>query len=119
MARILFAEDDQALRAVLALNLERAGHRVTAVSDGTDALAQLQRDTDYDLLLTDVLMPELDGIALSRHARALAPHMRIVFITGFAAVATRASQSIDRAHVLSKPFHLRDLTTQIDAILAE
>ena len=118
MAKILLAEDDESMRRFLAKALERAGHAVDAVGDGIDALTALLSD-DYDLLLADIVMPGLDGIELARRASADDPRLRIMLITGFAAVALQArDQQIDRTRVLSKPIHLRDLVDQVDTMLA-
>ncbi|MFZ4601351.1 MAG: cell cycle two-component system response regulator CpdR [Caulobacterales bacterium] len=118
MARILLAEDDDSLRSFLALNLKRAGHEVEAYEDGDTAWAALERGA-FDLLLTDIVMPGLDGIELARRAAEHAPHMKIVFITGFAAVAlSKASAAPAQAKVLSKPFHLRDLVTEVERVIA-
>ncbi len=118
MAHILIAEDDESMRRFLARALTKAGHRVRAVGDGIEATDRLARD-DFDLLLADVVMPGLDGIELARRAVAEKPGLRIMFITGFAAVAMKHSElKTARAKVLSKPFHLRDLVAQIDRMLA-
>ncbi len=118
MAHILIAEDDESMRRFLARALTKAGHRVRAVGDGIEATDRLARD-DFDLLLADVVMPGLDGIELARRAVAEKPGLRIMFITGFAAVAMKYSElETARAKVLSKPFHLRDLVAQIDRMLA-
>ncbi|HXC29380.1 MAG TPA: response regulator, partial [Stellaceae bacterium] len=88
MARILLAEDDDQLRPFLERGLQRAGHIVDSVGDGLAALA-LAKDTSFDLLLADVVMPGLDGIELAREMTLLQPGIRVMFITGFAAVAMR------------------------------
>ena len=119
MAHILIAEDDASLRTFLTAALRRAGHDVEAVGDGNDGLDRLQAGR-YDLLLADIVMPGLDGIELSRRAKTLCPDIRVMFITGFAAIAMGhdpADGSV--AHVLSKPFHLRELVDQVESILAE
>lgn len=117
MATILLAEDDNSMREFLAKALRRAGHDVVAVADGVDALAQLA-DVEYDLLLADVVMPGMDGIEVARRATKKQPGLRVMFITGFAAVALRArEQSPKNARVLSKPFHLRDLVDQVEVML--
>ena len=85
MTRILLAEDDESLRGFLARALERAGYEVKACADGEEAVAEL--DDRWDLLLTDIVMPGMDGIEVARLAAARQPDMRIMFITGFAAVA--------------------------------
>lgn len=116
--KILLAEDDDSMRAFLTRAIQRAGYEVNAVDRGTAALPLIATG-EYDLLLTDIVMPEMDGIELARQAAALAPSMRVVFITGFAAVAlSRASGAAPRAKVLSKPFHLRDLISEIERLLA-
>jgi len=118
MARILLAEDDDNMRAFLARALERAGHAVDAVGDGDAALA-LAGTADFDLLLADVVMPGIDGIELARRVSALLPELRIMFITGFAAVALNQPGFTRRQpRVLAKPFHLRQLVEEIDKVLA-
>ena len=119
MARILLAEDDDQLRAFLSRGLRRAGHVVDAVGDGEAALVRSQ-DTDYDLLLADVVMPGIDGIELARRVSARQPGIRVMFITGFAAVAVEGEGfTPKRPRVLAKPFHLRHLIAEIDALLSQ
>ena len=113
MIRILLAEDDDSMRLYLARALERVGYEVTAVDRGTAALPLIERER-FDLLLTDIVMPELDGIELAQQAAAIAPDMRVMFITGFAAVALKAGRRAPEAKVLSKPFHLKDLVMEVD-----
>jgi two-component system cell cycle response regulator CpdR len=118
MARILLAEDDDNMRAFLARALERAGHVVSAVGDGAAALA-LAGSGQFDLLLADVVMPGLDGIELARRASVLLPELRIMFITGFAAVALNQPGFARRQpRVLAKPFHLRQLVDEVDKVLS-
>jgi two-component system cell cycle response regulator CpdR len=118
MARILIAEDDDSMRHFLARALERAGHEVVAVGHGADALPVIAEGR-FDLLLADIVMPEMDGIELAQRAAEADRNIRVIFITGFAAVALNRSGS-DRAHakVLSKPFHLRELVSEVDRTLA-
>lgn len=117
MARILLAEDDESLRNFLAAALQRAGHDVTAVDDGLLAVDALEARR-YDLLLADVVMPGLDGIELARRAGKQDPAIKIMFITGFAAVAMSARSAAPKgARVLSKPFHLRELVGQVEQFL--
>ncbi|WP_136161480.1 cell cycle two-component system response regulator CpdR [Sphingomonas flavalba] len=113
MIRILLAEDDEVMRQYLTRALEKAGYAVTAVDRGTAALPLLMPNA-FDLLLTDIVMPEMDGIELAQRAGQQAPGMRVMFITGFAAVTLRAGKAVPQAKVLSKPFHLRELVTEID-----
>lgn len=119
MARILLAEDDDQLRIFLARGLERAGHFVAAVGDGAAALS-LAQATNYDLLLADVVMPGLDGIELAREVANRQPGIRVMFITGFAAVVMRDDTlAANRPRVLAKPFHLRHLIEEVEALLLE
>lgn len=118
MARILLAEDDDSLRGFLASALNKAGHIVSDFPDGEQALGALL-DTGFDLLLTDIVMPGIDGVELARKAAQVDPNMKIVFITGFAAVALNpANQAPTQAKVLSKPFHLRELVSEVEKVMA-
>lgn len=115
MIRILLAEDDSVMREYLTRALEKSGYAVTPVDRGTAALPLLQTE-HFDLLLTDIVMPEMDGIELAQKVAEIAPHMRVMFITGFAAVTLRAGKQMPQARVLSKPFHLRDLVLEVDRL---
>jgi two-component system cell cycle response regulator CpdR len=114
MIRILLAEDDSVMREYLTRALERSGYAVSAVDRGTEALPLLEKEQPFDLLLTDIVMPEMDGIELAQRAGEIAPDMRVMFITGFAAVTLQAGKTMPQARVLSKPFHLRDLVLEVD-----
>jgi two-component system cell cycle response regulator CpdR len=113
MIRILLAEDDDSMRLYLARALERVGYQVVAVDRGTAAVPLIERER-FDLLLTDIVMPEMDGIELAQRAAEMAPDLRVMFITGFAAVALKAGRRTPEAKILSKPFHLKDLVLEID-----
>jgi len=118
MARILLAEDDESMRRFLANALEKAGHSVISYGSGDLAHEKLIGDV-FDVLLTDIVMPEMDGIELARRAAELDPTLKIMFITGFAAVALNPeSEAPKDARVLSKPFHLRELVQEVDRLLA-
>lgn len=112
MFRILLAEDEEAMRTYLARALQNAGYEVSAVDRGTAALELIERER-FDLLLSDIVMPEMDGIELAQRAATIAPAMRVMFITGFAAVTLRAGKEVPQARVLSKPFHLRELVAEV------
>lgn len=115
MLRILLAEDERGMREYLTRALERSGYAVTAVDRGTEAVPLLETER-FDLLLTDIVMPEMDGIELAQKAGEIAPDMRVMFITGFAAVTLKAGKALPQARVLSKPFHLRDLVLEVDRL---
>ncbi|WP_174802139.1 MULTISPECIES: cell cycle two-component system response regulator CpdR [Martelella] len=116
--KILLAEDDDDMRRFLVKALEKAGYQVAAFDNGASAYDRL-REEPFSLLLTDIVMPEMDGIELARRATELDPDLKVIFITGFAAVALNAdSQAPKDAKVLSKPFHLRDLVDEVEKVLA-
>ncbi|MGH6863216.1 MAG: cell cycle two-component system response regulator CpdR [Methylocella sp.] len=117
MSRILLAEDDDSLRGFLTRALEKAGYEVTACADGDAAAASLEER--FDLLLTDIVMPGLDGIEVARLAAARDPALRIMFITGFAAVALAAGAKAPQgSKVLSKPIHLREIVAEVERMMA-
>ena len=113
MTRILLAEDDNDMRRFLVKALEKAGYQVLSYDNGASAYDRL-REEPFSLLLTDIVMPEMDGIELAQRAADMAPDMRVMFITGFAAVTLKAGKAMPQARVLSKPFHLRDLVLEVD-----
>jgi two-component system, cell cycle response regulator CpdR len=113
MARILLAEDDTSMREYLQRALQRVGYDVAAVGCGTEAMPLLETE-HFDLLLTDIVMPEMDGIELAQKASAIDPAIRVMFITGFAAVALQGGRTAPEAKLLSKPFHLKDLVMEVD-----
>ena len=115
MIRILLAEDDTAMRSYLHRALEKADYSVVSVDRGTEALPLLSAE-HFDLLLTDIVMPEMDGIELAQKCAKVAPDTKVMFITGFAAVALKAEQATPNARILSKPFHLKDLVLEVDRL---
>ena len=118
MAHILLAEDDESLRRFLSAALVKAGHAVTDFGDGGEAWECLKGFT-FDLLLTDIVMPGMDGIELAKRAAEMNEALKIMFITGFAAVALHPSSGAPKqAKVLSKPFHLREIVAEVDRMLA-
>lgn len=105
------------MRLFLEKALNRAGYEVTSFGTGVEAYERLKEEP-FTLLLTDIVMPEMDGIELARRAAEVDPDLKIMFITGFAAVALNAESTTPDAKVLSKPFHLRDLVDEVDRMLA-
>ncbi|MEM9971374.1 MAG: response regulator [Pseudomonadota bacterium] len=115
--RILLAEDDDDMRCFLERALQRAGYDVYSARDGDEAYARL-REEPFSLLLTDIVMPGMNGVELARKGTRLDPDLRVMFITGFAAVALDGSNDAPaHAKVLSKPFHLRDLVREVGRML--
>ena len=109
MSKILIAEDSRAVRDFVARALAHDGHAVTAVEDGLKALVVLAREP-FDLLLADIMMPELDGIALALKVSKDYPDLSIVLMTGYAAERQRA-HNLDALirDVITKPFTLKDI----------
>jgi two-component system, cell cycle response regulator CpdR len=118
MAQILLAEDDESLRRFLAMALAKAGHEVTDFGDGKEAFECL-KGFRFDLLLTDIVMPELDGIGLALKVGKDYPAMRILLMTGFAAERQRAHNLEALIHrVIAKPFTLNEICAAVDEALA-
>jgi two-component system, cell cycle response regulator CpdR len=120
MARILVAEDEEGLRALCARALENEGHEVKTACDGADALDQLAREGEaFDLVLTDIRMPIMDGIALALSAARDHPDVTIVLMTGYADQRERASGLDAIIHdVIAKPFTVATLRGTINEALA-
>lgn len=120
MARILVAEDDDNVRAFVVRALEISGHSVTEAEDGGLAAEILdEQDEPFDLLLSDIKMPVMDGIALALTAGAQYPDMTIVLMTGFADQRERA-HGLDALiyDVMAKPFSLAQLTDKVNDALS-
>jgi two-component system cell cycle response regulator CpdR len=118
MYRILLAEDDDSMRGFLERALGKAGYDVSSFANGEDAFQRLKEEP-FTLLLTDIVMPKMDGIELARRAAELDPELKIMFITGFAAVVLNNDVAAPKeARVLSKPFHLKDLVREVERLLA-
>ena len=111
MMRILLTEDDEAVRTFVARALELDGHDVDTACDGMEALEFLgSNDGAYDLLVSDVKMPMMDGIALAHSAAERWPGMRILLMTGFADQRERADDlSKIIRDVVTKPFTLQEI----------
>lgn len=119
VSRILVAEDEQAVRDFLVRGLAYAGYNVTARPDGREALEAIQNDpVGYDLLLTDIVMPELDGITLALKVAHDYPKMKILMMTGYAAEKQRAHNLDALSHeVISKPFSLEEILNVVHKVL--
>jgi two-component system, cell cycle response regulator CpdR len=121
MARILIAEDEESVRLLVARALSQNGHEVVATVDGAEALDTLQRESGrFDLLLTDIKMPVMDGLALALGAARDYPDLPIVLMTGYADQRERAS-GLDSliVDVITKPFTLAEIKFSIAAALAK
>ena len=118
MARILVAEDEASVREFVSRALTHAGHEVVAVVDGLRALEALQGDR-FDLLVTDIVMPGMDGIALALKVTRDWPDLGVLLMTGYAAERQRAHNLEALIHkVIAKPFSLADFLAAVDDALA-
>ncbi len=116
--RILLAEDDNDMRRFLVKALENAGYQVASFDNGLSAYHRL-REEPFELLLTDIVMPEMDGIELARRATELDPDIKVMFITGFAAVGPQSRfAGAEGSEGALEAFHLRDLVTEVEKLLA-
>jgi two-component system, cell cycle response regulator CpdR len=121
MPRVLIADDEDSMRTLVARAIAMDGHDIVTAQDGAEALEILTReDGAFDLLLTDIQMPIMDGIALALSAARDFPGLTILLMTGFADQRERASNLSAIAHdVITKPFSIADIRTAVaDALSA-
>ena len=120
MARILIAEDEEGLRSLVARALSQDGHAVTTANDGAEALDVLEREHGaFELLLTDIRMPIMDGIALALAAARDHPKVAILLMTGYADQRERASGLDALIHdVIAKPFSLATIRNAVREAVA-
>ena len=119
MARILLVDDEETVRGFLKRGLELDGHAVTTASDGSDAMDRLtDEEGRFDLVLTDIRMPIMDGIALALAAKRDYPDLTILLMTGYAEQRERAKNlEAIVADVLTKPFSLAELRSSVTRVL--
>src|ERR1700761_1136162 len=120
MARILIADDEESMRMVVARAIAMDGHSIVTAQDGAEALEILAREEGaFDLLLSDIQMPVMDGIALALAAARDFPRTTILLMTGFADQRERASNLNAIAHdVITKPFSVAAIRTAVADALA-
>ncbi|MES0884992.1 response regulator [Roseibium sp. SCP14] len=120
MARILLTEDDEAVRSFVKRALELDGHSVEVAEDGGEAVETLTREKgSYDLLLSDIKMPVMDGIALALHSARDYPDLPILLMTGFADQRERANGLDALVHdIITKPFSLADIRRAVREAIA-
>lgn len=118
MASILLAEDDKAVREFVSRALSQDGHEVTAVSDGQQALNALETRS-FDMMLADIVMPQVDGIALALKASKDFPKLPVLLMTGYSAERQRAHNLDALIHdVIAKPFTLKEICETVRRVLA-
>ena len=119
MARILLVDDEELVRALLKRSLEIDGHVVTTAMDGSEALSRVEEAQGaFDLLVTDIRMPIMDGIALTLAIKRDYPDLVVLLMTGFADQRERAKGlDVLVADVLTKPFGVADLRAAVNRVL--
>ena len=120
MSRVLIVDDEDSMRQLVARAIAMDGHEITTAADGAEALEILgSADSPFDLLLTDIQMPIMDGIALALASARDFPEMTILLMTGYAEQRERASGLNSIAHdVVTKPFSVADIRTAVADALA-
>jgi len=122
MPKVLIADDEDSMRQLVARAIAMDGHETVTAQDGAEALEILTRENGtFDLLLTDIQMPVMDGIALALSAARDFPQLTILLMTGFADQRERASNLNALVHdVVTKPFSVADIRTAVaDALAAK
>jgi len=120
MSRVLIADDEESMRLLVARAIAMDGHDIVTAEDGAEALDIIMReDGAFDLLLTDIKMPVMDGIALALAVARDFPRLTILLMTGFADQRERASGLDAIVHdVVTKPFAVADIRTAVADALA-
>jgi len=120
MSRVLIVDDEESMRLLVARAIAMDGHEIATASDGAEALEILgNTDARFELMLTDIQMPIMDGIALALAAARDFPNLTILLMTGYAEQRERASGLSAIAHdVISKPFSVADIRTAVADALA-
>lgn len=116
---ILVVEDEDMVRAVAERALTRQGYSVVTAEDGEIALEIIAERQDFDLILSDVVMPGMDGPAMARELRETLPHIPILFMSGYAEEQLRKSINIEQVHFLPKPFSVQQLADAVGSILSK
>ena len=114
---ILVVDDTADVLELTSFLLENAGYVVLRSDNSPDALAVLRDGHDIDLLLTDITMPEIDGLELARQARRVRPSLPVLYITGYSHLLTEGTGEVF-GPILRKPYHQDELIRQIEELLA-
>lgn len=120
MAKILIVEDDEAVRTLAARALERMGHSIDLACDGAEGLDRVCAvQGGYDLVVSDIRMPAMDGIAMAKEIALRFPALRIMLVTGYADQRERAAELDGTVvDVVQKPFTLSIIRERVDAVLS-
>ena len=116
--RILLVEDEEPVRMVAQRALTRQGYEVTCASDGEEGLEIVQSGREFDMVVTDVVMPSLDGPAMAREIRRLKPGLPLLFMSGYAEEQLRKEIGLANAWFMPKPFSVQQLSEKVGDVLA-
>ncbi|WP_305095716.1 response regulator [Croceibacterium aestuarii] len=117
--RVLLVEDEDMVRAVAERALTRQGYSVTTASDGDEGLEAFKASGEFDLVVSDVVMPSMDGPAMAREIRKLAPKIPVLFMSGYAEEQLRNEISFDDMHFIPKPFSVQQIATKVGQVLSK
>jgi two-component system cell cycle sensor histidine kinase/response regulator CckA len=115
--RILLVEDEDTVRAVAERALTRQGYTVVTAADGDEGLEAVKLDGGFDLVVSDVVMPSMDGPAMAKEIRKLAPKMPVLFMSGYAEEQLRREIDIDGMHFIPKPFSVQQIAAKVGQVL--
>ncbi|HEX8057777.1 MAG TPA: response regulator, partial [Novosphingobium sp.] len=115
---ILLVEDEDTVRMVAERALTRQGYQVTSARDGEEGLEAVETGGQFDLVLSDVVMPSMDGPAMAREIRKLAPDLPVLFMSGYAEEQLRRQIDIENVHFIPKPFSVQQICDKVGAVLA-
>ena len=118
--KLLLVEDEDMVRAVAERALTRAGYTVTTARDGEEGLGQIANgDVEFDLIVSDVVMPVMDGPAMARAIRKVKPKIPILFMSGYAEEQLRNDIDIDNMHFIPKPFSVQQINAKVSEVLGQ
>ena len=115
--KLLLVEDEDMVRAVAERALSRAGYQITACSDGEVGLAEIEAGGEFDLVVSDVVMPGMDGPTMVRAIRELRPDMPILFMSGYAEEQLRKDINIPDMHFIAKPFSVSAIGDKVSSVM--
>ena len=117
---ILVVDDEEALRTVLSSELSGEGYHVETASDGDEAIATIQKNSVFDLVLLDIKMPRVDGFEVLKFIKQTTPQIKVIMLTAFADLKNAIeSKKLGAEDFISKPYDLVDLLTTIERVLSE
>jgi two-component system cell cycle sensor histidine kinase/response regulator CckA len=116
--QLLLVEDEDMVRAVAERALTRAGYTVTTASDGDEGLEIVKGGAQFDMIVSDVVMPAMDGPSMVREVRKLRPNMPVLFMSGYAEEQLRKEIDIDSVEFLPKPFSVQQISDKVGSVLA-